>query len=70
MSPAEMLAVKFHALYEQLAPETRRESAKPWAEVPEQNRALMIAVCEHILADDPEWLRGLIDAAVTDWYWG
>ena len=50
---AEMLAQLFHETYERLAPEfgyeTRKESAKPWAEVPEQNRKLMIAVCEEIL---------------------
>jgi hypothetical protein len=52
---AERLAIRFHLLYEQLAPsfgyETRPASAKPWAEVPEQNRRLMVAVCEAILAE-------------------
>lgn len=50
----EKLAQLFHELYERLAPahgyETRRESAKPWSEVPEKNRELMIAVCEEILS--------------------
>jgi hypothetical protein len=50
---AEQLAQRFHETYERLAPafgyETRKESARPWAEVPEQNRRLMIAVCAEIL---------------------
>lgn len=50
---AEDLAKKFHYNYEAQAPkfgyETRKESAKPWEEVPENNRKLMIAVCEDIL---------------------
>jgi hypothetical protein len=51
---AEALAQRFHETYERLAPrfgyETRRESAVPWAEVPEQNRKLMTAVCAELLA--------------------
>lgn len=51
---APELAQKFHEAYERLAPqfgyETRKESAKPWAEVPENNRQLMTAVCAEILA--------------------
>jgi hypothetical protein len=51
---AEMFAQMFHEAYERLAPqfgyETRRESAKPWIEVPEQNRNLMIATCADVLA--------------------
>lgn len=50
---AEALAQRFHEAYERLAPlfgyETRRNSAKPWAEVPENNRKLMEAVCAEIL---------------------
>ncbi len=50
---AESLARMFHETYEKLAPEygyeTRRESAKPWANVPDQNKRLMIAVCAEIL---------------------
>ena len=50
---AEQLAQRFHETYERLAPDfdykTREASAKPWAEVPENNRSLMIAVCEEIL---------------------
>lgn len=49
----ESLAQQFHETYERLAPgfgyRTREASAKPWAEVPEQNRALMIAVATEIL---------------------
>lgn len=51
----EQLAQKFHETYERLAPnhgyETRKESAKPWEDVPANNKALMIAVCGEILAD-------------------
>ena len=58
---AERLAEMFHESYERLAPgfayETRPASAKPWAEVPENNRRLMIAVCEELLAG-PVMLRG------------
>jgi DNA repair ATPase RecN len=52
MSRAQDLAKKFHEAYERLAQfgyETRRESAKPWEEVPENNRRLMEAVCEELL---------------------
>lgn len=50
---AAALAQRFHEAYERLAPDfgykTREASAKPWAEVPEQNKNLMIAVCAEIL---------------------
>ena len=50
---AETLAQKFHETYERLAPsfgyKTREASAQPWAEVPEQNKKLMIAVCAEII---------------------
>ena len=53
MTP-EKLAQQFHETYERLAPSfgyrTRERSAKPWDEVPEDNRNLMIAVCAEILA--------------------
>lgn len=46
------VAQRFHTTYEWLAPsfgyKTRVESAKSWDEVPEQNRALMEAVCREI----------------------
>jgi protein-tyrosine-phosphatase len=51
---AETLAQIFHETYERLAPEhgyeTRKESAKPWEEVPANNKSLMVAVCGEILA--------------------
>lgn len=53
---AEELAQSFHAAYERLAPqfgyETREASAKPWGDVPESNRKLMIATVREILACD------------------
>lgn len=49
------LAQRFHETYERLAPnfgyKTRETSAKPWEQVPEQNKRLMIAVCAEILAE-------------------
>lgn len=45
----EQIAQLFHEQYELLAPSfsysTREESRKPWADVPPENKALMIAVC-------------------------
>ncbi len=50
---AEQIAQAFHEAYERLAPdfgyETREASAKPWAEVPEQNKSLMVAVVQALL---------------------
>lgn len=50
---AEQLAQYFHETYEALAPQfgykTREASAKPWSEVPEQNKNLMIMVCAQVL---------------------
>ena len=50
---AEQLARRFHELYEELAPafgyRTREASARPWHEVPQQNRDLMVTVCTAIL---------------------
>ena len=50
---ADQLARLFHETYERLAPDfgyrTREASAKPWHEVPEQNRALMVATCAEVL---------------------
>lgn len=49
----ERIARAFHEAYERLAPDfsyaTRVESAKPWVEVPEANRTLMIAVVDELL---------------------
>ena len=54
----EKLAELFHVTYERLAPDfgykTREASAKPWADVPEQNKNLMIAVCKEIITSY-EW---------------
>lgn len=51
---AERVAQRFHETYERLAPDfgyqTREASAKPWADVPQQNRDLMIAVCAELLS--------------------
>jgi hypothetical protein len=50
---AETLARFFHETYEHLAPrfsyKTREASAKPWKDVPENNRKLMVAVCQRVL---------------------
>ena len=52
MTP-EKLAQSFHESYERLAPSfgyaTREASAKPWSDVPVQNRELMVAVCREML---------------------
>jgi hypothetical protein len=60
MGPAERVAQEFHATYERLAPEhgyrTRKQSAVPWADVPEGNRALMMATVQELMA------RGVIIA--------
>jgi hypothetical protein len=48
----ESIARAFHETYERLAPsfgyETREASAKPWGQVPENNRALMTAVAAEV----------------------
>ncbi len=50
---AEQLAHLFHETYERLAPEygyeTRKASAVPWPDVPENNKRLMVAVAEQVL---------------------
>lgn len=50
---AEELARFFHETYERLAPEhgyeTRKATAVPWEDVPENNRQLMIAVCKAVI---------------------
>ena len=52
---ANTLAEKFHTIYEELAPvfsyQTRKASAVPWEQVPENNKKLMIDVCERILKE-------------------
>jgi hypothetical protein len=51
----EPIAEAFHRTYERLAPdhnyETREQSAKPWRDVPANNRALMIAVVAALLEE-------------------
>lgn len=51
-SEDEKLARLFHDTYERLAPafsyKTRKASAVPWAEVPPNNKGLMIAVAHEI----------------------
>jgi hypothetical protein len=58
---AEKIAAEFHEEYEALAPgfgyRTREASAKPWRDVPEQNKKLMTAVVQSLLD------RGVIDAS-------
>jgi hypothetical protein len=53
MTSAELIAQNFHATYETLAPEhgyeTRKASAVDWANVPENNKALMIATVQNML---------------------
>ena len=53
---AEQIAQAFHETYERLAPDfgykTREASARPWAEVPGENKALMIAVVQALLDAD------------------
>lgn len=55
MKTAEIVAKAFHEKYEELAPdhgyETREDSRKPWDEVPEQNKGLMIAVVDELIND-------------------
>ena len=50
---AEEIARAFHETYENFAPnygyKTREASAVPWAEVPERNKALMIAVVAELV---------------------
>jgi hypothetical protein len=52
-SEVERIAIEFHENYEALAPgfgyRTREASAKPWRDVPEQNRKLMCAVVQDLL---------------------
>ena len=56
------IAQAFHEHYERLAPtfgyETRTESAVPWENVPEQNRALMVATVGAVLAALPAREKG------------
>lgn len=53
MSKAESIAKAFHDSYELQAGnfgyETREASRKPWDQVPENNRSLMIAVVQDLI---------------------
>lgn len=50
---AEKMARLFHEKYELYAPtfgyETRKASAVPWEDVPQDNKQLMISVCNAVL---------------------
>jgi len=50
---SERIARSFHESYEYLAPmfgyRTREASAKPWEEVPDQNKSLMRATVQRLL---------------------
>jgi hypothetical protein len=52
---AETLARRFHETYERLAPAfgyvTRPATAVAWEQMPEQNRRLMLAVCQELLTE-------------------
>jgi hypothetical protein len=52
----EQLASDFHHNYETLAPHfgyrTRPETAVPWEQVPERNKALMVAVIRSLVFED------------------
>jgi hypothetical protein len=52
---AREIAKAFHEAYEELAPQhgyqTRKASAKPWEDVPDSNKALMIATVRKLLDD-------------------
>lgn len=52
-SAAEYLARQFHEAYENMAPgygyEIRKETAKLWADVPENNKLLMVAVVKEVM---------------------
>lgn len=59
----EMMAQRFHEAYERLAPsfnyQTRPESAKPWQDVPANNKRLMAAVVGEVLAPFYARIRAL-----------
>ncbi|MEU7170322.1 2'-5' RNA ligase family protein [Micromonospora tulbaghiae] len=65
---AETVAKAFHESYERQAPDhgyrTREASAKPWEQVPDNNRALMVAVVRDLIE------RGVISASVSAAYGG
>lgn len=66
---AEVLARLFHETYERLAPScgyrTRERSAVPWADVPDDNKQLMVATAGEVIAAgwryEPDTLRAAAD---------
>lgn len=58
---AQRLAEIFHITYEARAPlygyVTRKDSRVEWKDVPEANKALMISVCQDLLANKIVTLR-------------
>ena len=71
MITAKQLAQQFHETYERLAPEfgykTREASAVPWADVPEQNKKLMVAVAKAIIVP---YLHDVVEPEDFNWPWG
>ncbi len=76
------MAQRFHEAYERLAPDygykTREASAVPWADVPAQNKALMVAVASEVvgpleaaLRRHAEAFHGLVcagpESGVAEW---
>lgn len=72
MIDPEGLARLFHETYERLAPEhgyeTRRDSAVPWDDVPENNRRLMVATAFRVLLqlNPPKWTVPAVVERVID----
>lgn len=55
LTDTELIAKKFHEVYEELAPtmgwETQERSRKAWDDVPIENRWLMVKVVDKLLED-------------------
>lgn len=68
MNAQEKIARAFHEAYETAAPalgyETRKDSAVPWDQVPDKNRALMIKTVETLL--DAGVIRAGADTCVGE----
>tara|TARA_R110002126_G_scaffold36851_1_gene111735 strand:+ start:3864 stop:4346 length:483 start_codon:yes stop_codon:yes gene_type:complete len=64
------LAEKFHECYERLAPqfnyETTQASRTDWANVPENNKKLMRAVCKEVVADTITQLKATNKAQANE----
>ena len=72
---ADKLAKQFHEAYERLAPsfgyKTRKASAVPWEDVPENNRLLMQAVIKETVLARIEELEVLVEDAYQEgWHTG